>query len=72
MDTVADDRMIGSVHADGGGWVAWDDRQLWLGKSDRFRFTSGEAAISAIEKSYPTRAAFKIGGAGKFHIRAAP
>lgn len=64
MDIVADHRTIGSVHADGGGWVAWDERQIWLGKSDRFRFTCAEAAIAAIEKSYAKRSGITVAATG--------
>lgn len=64
MLVLAGETVIGSVHADGRGWVAWDDHQIWLGKDERSRFKSGELAIHAIEEAYAKRSGVKTVATG--------
>lgn len=41
-------RSIGSLFQDGGGFVAWDARRNWLGKSLKSRFPTMRKAVDAI------------------------
>lgn len=64
MNVVAGDTVIGSVFADRGGWVAWDDDEVWLGASVRSRFKTGELAIRAVEAAYAKRVGRKVTATG--------
>jgi hypothetical protein len=55
MEIFAGTEVIGSIHADRRGWVAWDAQGVWLGNTSGQRFRSGEAAIVAAEEAYAKR-----------------
>jgi hypothetical protein len=48
MKVVDEGLYLGSIHRDRDGWVAWDSKRQWLGRSEKARFKSMAAAINAI------------------------
>lgn len=46
---------VGHVHCDGRGWVAWDFKSTWLGRTENSRFITYRAAFNALVAAFRAR-----------------